>query len=111
MNSPVWVRKGIGNAMEGPGQPYQDPAGFDEWLRATVGTDASTVVLAGLSLDACILCTAQELTFRGYDVRVLKEATDTRSGRQEEKERMISSPPVSFWSRPMEMKELMAVFG
>jgi len=42
--------------------------------------------LAGLTLDCCVLCTAQEFNFRGYKVKILKEAVDAYSGKQSEKE-------------------------
>jgi nicotinamidase-related amidase len=49
------------------------------------------VVLIGLTLDCCVLCTAQEFLFRGYDVRVLKEGVDTYGGTAEEKEILLGS--------------------
>lgn len=109
MNSPIWVRDGIGDDKAEPGEPYQNTQMFEEWLRRTVGSPEHPVILSGLTLDACVLCTAQELTFRGYDVRILREGTDTRSGRTEERDRLIGSPPISFWSRPIRFSELRAL--
>jgi len=109
MNSPLWTREGIGDPSSLPGVPYQDPRRFGEWLAQSIGDPPGTVVLAGLTLDACILCTAQELTFRNYDVRILREGTDTRSGDPGERDRLIDAPPISFWSRSIQfsnMKEL-----
>lgn len=93
MNSPIWVRDGIGDASKKPGTPYQDPAKFGQWLEATVGKPEDTeLALIGLTVDCCVLCTAQELSFRGYGVKIIKEAVDTYSGSQEEKEAICKSP-------------------
>jgi nicotinamidase-related amidase len=87
MNSPIWVRKNGGNAKKKPGLPYQDPEEFTKWLNTVIGKPEKTkeIILIGLTLDCCILSAAQELNWRGYDVKVLFEATDPYSGDQEEK--------------------------
>jgi len=107
MNSPIWIRSGIGDARSTPGVPRQDPVSFDRWLEGSLGSQPGRVVLAGLTLDSCILCAAQELTFRGYEVLVLDEATDTRSGSPQEKDLLIRNPPLTFWSRPIDFSNLM----
>jgi nicotinamidase-related amidase len=109
MNSPIWVRKNIGDPKREPGIPYQDPGSFDKWLLSTLGgkKDVKRVILFGLTLDACILCTAQELTFRGYEVEVIYEGTDTRSGRKKEKEYQLSNPPVTFWLKRLDWSDLL----
>lgn len=78
MHSPEWVRDGGGDATATPGYPYQNPAAFDQWLHDTIGSPDQTgmVVLIGLTLEVCVLSTAQQLSFRGYDVHILKEASD-----------------------------------
>lgn len=107
MNSPVWIRENIGAPDKEPGMPYQDPEAFTEWLHSTIGAPGETeVVLIGLALDCCILCTAQELSWRGYKVTVLSEAVDTESGNQEEKERLLNGPPLSNWAKSIHWKEL-----
>ena len=107
MNSPIWVRKGGGDPEADPGEPYQDAEGFGEWLKRNVGTPKETiVVLFGLTLNSCVLCSAQELTWRGFDVRILFEGTDTRSGIKKEKEKTITSPPISYWSSPVVWQDL-----
>jgi len=110
MNSPLWIRENGGNPDKKPGLPYQDPKGFDRWLSLNVGDPdkVDSVILYGLTLDCCILCTAQELTFRGYDVLVLYEATDTRSGSRKEKDQQLGDPPLIFWLKPVHWKELIA---
>lgn len=108
MNSPLWTRKEVGKAGKDPSIPYQDPARFDRWLSGNIGgpSESEFVALFGLALDACVLCTAQELTFRGYDVRIIREATDTRTGSVAEKDRMLSNPPITYWADPIGWKEI-----
>ncbi len=108
MNDPTWIRKNGGVQEEEPGEPYQDPAAFDDWLERNVGTyeEVDLLVLFGLTADRCILCTAQQLAFRGYDVRVLSEATDVRSGDVKEKEKLLKSTLFNYWSDPITFAEI-----
>ena len=107
MHSPGWVRENGGVAAKSPGTPYSDPTGFTNWLAAVVGPPEhnNPLVLIGLTLDCCILCTAQELFFRGYRVEVLMEAVDTYSGRQGEKESFFITP-LANWGRPISWQEV-----
>jgi nicotinamidase-related amidase len=75
-------------------------------LRATVEDveEAGEIVLIGLTLDCCVLCTAQELCFRGYRVRFLTEAVDTYSGSQEEKLAILKTP-LANWGRPISWEQ------
>jgi nicotinamidase-related amidase len=106
MNSPIWRRAHGGVADQPPGQPYPDPTAFTEWLTTTVGPpkDGGEIILIGLTLDCCVLCTAQELSFRGYRVRFLVEAVDTYNGSQEEKQAILKVP-LANWGRPIEWEE------
>lgn len=81
MNSPEWIRENGGDPTKEPGKPYPNPEAFDQWLKSTIGTpdESGEVVLIGLTLDCCVLCVAQQLYFRGYKVRILKEGTDIYS--------------------------------
>lgn len=108
MNSPIWIRENIGDGTKEPGLPYQDPQAFTKWLDEMVGkpNEVDQVVLFGLTADCCVLCTAQELTFRGYKVRMLKEAVDTYSGSQEEKETILNNPPLTNWAEVISWDEL-----
>lgn len=93
MNSPIWVRDGIGDKTKKPVIPYQNPARFGQWLEAVVGKPEETEIgLIGLTVDCCVLCAAQELSFRGYKVKIIKEAVDTYSGSQEEKDAICETP-------------------
>lgn len=78
MNSPEWIRENGGNSKLKAGIPYQDEKRFSKWLIDTIGEPTSDheIVLIGLTLDCCVLCTAQQLYFRGYSVKVLAEGTD-----------------------------------
>ena len=78
MNSPDWVRENGGNANSRPALPYPDPHAFSQWLEKNIGkpNPDDQIVLIGLTLDCCVLCTSQQLYFRGYKVKILKEGTD-----------------------------------
>ena len=105
MNSPIWVRDNIGEPTKQPGLPYQDPTKFSEWIEKVIGKPEDTeVVLVGLTLDCCVLCTAQEFNFRGYKVKILKEAVDAYSGEQSEKEALCKTP-VENWADVIDWKE------
>ncbi len=107
MHSPLWVRENGGLADKLPGHPYPDPAGFTSWLTAVVGppSDDNALVLMGLTLDCCVLCTAQELFFRGYQVNFLIEGLDTYSGNQGEKHSLFITP-LANWGRPVSWKDI-----
>ncbi len=107
MNSPIWVRENIGDPDLPPGEPYPDPSAFERWLKNNAAEpENTTIVLYGLTLDCCVLCTAQELSFRGYEVYVLEEGTDTRSGDREEKRYLLSNPPLQFWAKSIRWDDL-----
>jgi len=113
MNSPIWTRSGIGDPTAIPGEPFQDPEGFGEWLEDHAGKrqDVRHAVLIGLTADCCVLSAVQELRWRGYDVVVLSEGTDVRSGDSSEKERFLSTPPFTFWGRGISFADLKELLG
>ena len=105
MNSPIWLRDNIDDPTKQPGIPYQDPKKFSEWTEKVIGKPEDTeVVLVGLTLDCCVLCTAQEFSFRGYKVKILKEAVDAYSGEQNEKEALCKTP-VENWADVINWEE------
>ena len=108
MNSPIWTRKNIGNPNKKPGLPYQDSKAFTKWLNSTIGkpNEADQVILIGLTIDCCVLCTAQELTWRGYNVKILKEGVDVYSGNPKEKELILNNPPLLNWANVISWDEL-----
>lgn len=105
MNSPIWVRDNIGDPQKEPGLPYQDPKKFSEWIEREIGTpDKTEILLIGLTLDCCVLCAAQEFAFRGYKVRILKEAVDAHSGSSDEKE-ILCKTPIENWAQVVHWQE------
>jgi len=108
MNSPIWVRKNIGKASKKPGLPYPDPMAFKKWVEKTIGkpSQVDSVILIGMTTDCCVLCTAQQLSFMGYKIRILKEATDTYSGKQSEKNHILTRRPLTNWAKAITWKEL-----
>ncbi|MCK6462204.1 MAG: isochorismatase family protein [Candidatus Pacebacteria bacterium] len=98
MNSPIWIRDNIGDQSKRPGLPHQDPEKFSAWIEQEIGKmDDTGILLIGLTLDCCVLCAAQEFNFRGYEVKILKEAVDVYTGSLEEKE-TICKTPVGNWA-------------
>ncbi len=93
MNSPAWTRANGGIAGKIAGLPAPDPTGFTEWLSTTIGSpqQVDEIVLIGLTLDCCVLCTAQELSYRAYKVRFLYEGVDTFSGNEEDKRWLLKT--------------------
>jgi len=108
MNSPIWTRKNIGLANKKPGLPYENPKAFDKWLNKVIGKPeiGMEVVLIGLTVDCCVLCMAQELSWRGYKIKILEEAVDTYSGSSQEKKQILSNPPLTNWAKSISWKTL-----
>lgn len=102
MNSPVWVREGIGDANADPGLPFPDPKKFGKWLDKNVGApDKVTPVLMGLTIDCCVLSALQELSWRGYYPQVIKEAVDHASGKLGDRKAVLKSP-IPNWAKVVE---------
>ena len=60
-----------------------------------------------LTLDCCVLCTAQELNFRGYKVKLLYEAVDAMdSAYLEYKEILATKSPILTWAEFISFDEL-----
>lgn len=106
MNSPVWIRDGIGDAKSKPGLPYPDPQKFGQWLEENVGKPADVIpVLIGLTADCCVLSTSQELSWRDYYPVVLKEGVDHASGKIEDRDKVLETP-VSNWADTISWNDL-----
>jgi len=108
MNSPIWTRKNIGNPNKKPGLPFQNAKAFTKWLNSTIGKPekVNEVILIGLTVDCCVFCTAQELKFRGYNVKILTEAVDIYSGNKKEKDMILNNKPLLNWAKVISWKEL-----
>ena len=106
MNSPAWRRQNGGEPSLKPGIPFADPDGLSAWFEAQLGAPGEhDIVLLGLTLDCCVLCTAQELYFRGYKARYLYEGVDTYSGTTAEKDAMFKTP-LPMWGTPITFEQL-----
>jgi nicotinamidase-related amidase len=105
--SPSWVRSGGGNPACDPGEPYPDPNAFSAWLAATIGPPDrdNPVLLIGLALEICVLCTMQELKLRGYEVRILFEGVDTYTGDLQQKENFLETL-FPFWGQAIRWEDL-----
>lgn len=114
MNSPIWVRNNIGDEHKQPGIPYQDPNGFNDWLNRNIGLpeDVDLIILFGLTMDCCVLCTAQELNFRGYKVKMLYEAVDSMDPTNlEYKKQLSEQSPILTWTSFITFEELKNLIG
>jgi nicotinamidase-related amidase len=109
MNSPIWVRDNIGTSIEPAGIPHQDGAKFQLWLDKNIGglNLGIDVVLFGLTVDCCVLSTAQELCWRGYKVHILRDAVDTYSGRSDDKELVLDHTPLLFFADVVNWNDLL----
>ena len=107
MNSPCWTRENAGCADKPAGEPYVAAIAFSDWLSRTIGPIGVglEVALIGLTLDCCILSTAQELYYRGYKVFFVREAVDTYNGTQAEKDFLFKTP-LSMWGQPIDWDDL-----
>ena len=108
MNSPIWTRKNIGLKNKKPGIPYQNTKSFTKWLEKSIGKpeEVEEVILIGLTIDCCVLSTAQELRWRNYKINILKEAVDTYSGSKKEKYLVLNNRPLLNWAKVISWKEL-----
>lgn len=101
MNSPIWVRDYGGIKDKTPGQPYQDTKAFDFWLKRKFGEpiDNLVIILFGLTLDCCVLATAQELRWHGYNVKILIEATDVMPNKNQDeiKKQITNGEVLNHW--------------
>jgi nicotinamidase-related amidase len=108
MNSPCWTRSNAGFADEPAGEPYVAAQAFSDWLCRTIGPaqQGLEVALIGLTLDCCVLSTAQELYYRGYKPLYVIEAVDSYSGMQDEKNFLFKTP-LSMWGAPIAWGDLL----
>ncbi len=109
MHSPLWVRKNIGIANAEIGEIYQDPQGFGEWVNKNVTN--KKVILFGETADCCLLQTASELYFRGYDVYVIYEATDPMNERLDYKEDIIYHSSLAIYAKTVHFAEFVEMIG
>lgn len=106
MNSPIWVRDGIGDENKLPGLPYQDSKAFENWIKENIGEPSETIpVFIGLTIDCCVLSAAQEFNWHGYYPLMLREGVDHASGKIEDRDRILKDP-VSNWAEVIDWDKL-----
>ena len=106
MNSPIWIRDGIGDANKTPGKPYPDSEAFSKWVEENIGTPETTrPVLFGLTIDCCVMSAVQEFRWRGFEPIVIREAVDHASGKEEDKNIVLEKTAISWWADVMSWEE------
>ena len=105
--SPDWIRVNLGLPNKKPGKIYQESAEFTNWLNNTIGLPSETAItLIGLTLDCCVLCTAQQLYFRGYKVYFLEEGVDLSDPTQLDKHKILRNNIFIKWANPINWQNL-----
>ncbi len=106
MNSPLWIRDNIGNPEKEAGFPYQNTTMFSDWLKTNIGLPKEVIpILIGLTVDCCVLSTAQELSWRGFYPLVLIEGVDHATGKMEDKLKILETP-LSNWAKQISWHDL-----
>lgn len=103
MNSPLYARSYGGNRDHEAGPPYIDHSRFYDWMISTAGSGVGRVdkiILIGLTLDCCVLCTAQILRMHGHNVLIVLEGTDTYNPHLQPKDAVMQMV-VSNWAEPI----------
>ena len=100
MNSPIWIRKHIGDAHKAPGLPYPDSKAFEKWVNKNIRKPGEVFpVIFGLTIDCCVLSTVQEFRWRGYEPIIIKEAVDHASGKEEDKNIVLEKTALRWWAK------------
>ena len=106
MNSPIWIRDGVGDKNKTPGKPYPDPAKFAAWVEENVGKPGEVrPVIFGLTIDCCVLSTIQEFRWRGFEPIVIREAVDHSSGKEEDKEAVLTKTAIRWWAEVLNWED------
>jgi nicotinamidase-related amidase len=106
MNSPIWIRDGIGNKDTIPGKPFPDSNAFGKWVEENLGTpDDVRPIIFGLTIDCCVLSTVQEFRWRGFEPIVIREAVDHTSGREDDKNIVLEKTAIRWWARVFDWTE------
>lgn len=108
MNSPIWIRKNIGEKDKQPGLPYADSQLFGKWIDENIGTCEETIpVIFGLTIDCCVLSIIQEFRWRGYEPIVIKEAVDHATGKLEDKNIVLEKTAIRWWAEAISWDEFL----
>lgn len=109
MHNPVWTRDNIGLANREPGDLYQNPDAFNEWL--TQHITHNKVILFGLTAECCLLQVAAELYFRGYEVFVIYESTDPMNERLDRKDEIMFHSTLSIYAKTIYYNDFLKMMG
>ena len=109
MHNPLWTRRNIGTIGKELGEPYQDPDAFNNWIANHI--KSKKVVLFGLTADCCVLQTASELYFRGFDVYCIYEATDPMNERLAYKDDILNHSTLTLYSKIIHFNEFLEMIG
>ncbi len=111
MNSPIWVRKNIGNSKRKPGLPYPDSKAFGKWIKKNIGTLENVIpVIFGLTIDCCVLSTIQEFRWRGFSPIVIKETVDHSTGKIEDRDIVLEKTAIRWWAKNMTWEDFKKEF-
>jgi len=106
MNSPIWIRKNIGEKNKKPGLPYPDSKAFGKWISKNIGKPEKVIpVIFGLTIDCCVLSTVQEFKWRGFYPIVIREAVDTSNGKIKERDLVLEKTALRWWCKAMNWKD------
>lgn len=106
MNSPIWIREGIGDENSIPGKPFPDSNAFGMWIEKNIGEpDEVRPAIFGLTIDCCVLSTVQEFRWRGFEPIVIREAVDHASGKEEDKNIVLEKTALSWWAETFSWEE------
>ncbi len=97
MHNPLWIRKNIGVPHKKLGKEFQSPRKFNNWLKNNIYS--KDVILFGETADCCLLQTASELYFRGYNVYFIYEATDPMNERLNIKEDLLKNSSINIYAK------------
>jgi len=109
MHNPLWIRKNIGLENKILGDVYQSPEKFNNWLEKQF--DSKNIIIFGQTIECCVFQTAAELYFRGYNVLIIKEATDPMYERINNKEDIINNSNLNLYAKVIEFEKIKKIIG
>ena len=109
MHNPLWVRDNTGVANSPIGKLYQNPQAFNDWIEKNI--KHKDVILFGETAECCLLQTASELYFRGFNVYYIYEATDPMNERLAFKDDILYHSSASIYVKTIRYKEFLDLIG
>ncbi len=112
MNSPIWIRDGIGDKNKIPGKPYPDSNAFGAWVEQNIGKPGAVrPIIFGLTIDCCVLSTVQEFRWRGFEPVVIKEAVDHASGKAEDRNIILEKTAIRWWAEIFDWEDFRKLYN